>query len=86
MNAGRQAGNGEHGDIVLLAEIDCGFHGFLCGGPVCEQRIHSLKSEELSGGAGGFQQPVRVDAELIARLQFQNRFGVVGVADQPQGQ
>ena len=85
MNSGRQAGNGEHGDIVLLAKIDCGFHGFLCGGSVSEQLIHPLKAKEFSGGAGCLQQSICVYAELIAGLQFQDRFGVIGVTNQPQG-
>ena len=72
-----QPGEGEDGDVVVLAEEDCGFGGLLCIWPSSDQRSQTLEAEEFAGCVARFQQSVGIKSEPVAYGEAQEDFLVL---------
>ena len=74
LNAWGQAGEGNHRDVVVLPEGDCGFGGLLCIWPSSDQRSQTLEAEEFAGCVARFQQSVGIKSEPVAMARRRKIF------------
>ena len=63
---GRQAGQREHSDIVVLAKTHGRFGGLRCVGARSEQGLQALETVNLARGIASFQKAVGVKGQVIS--------------------
>ena len=65
-DAGGEAGDGEDGDVVLLAEGEGGVDGLAGVGAVGDEVGETVEAEEIAFGGAGFEEAVCIEGEAVA--------------------
>ena len=81
-NSGGSKTDGEHGDIVLLAEGLCGGSD-LCGGTAAD-RAGTFEPEELASRVARFENAIGEESETVLGLKVEDGLGVLCATGDPE--
>ena len=73
----RSEREGKYGDVVVLAELLCGF-GYGAGG-LGADGLGSVEAEEFATFVSGFYDSVRYEGEAVVWIELKCSFGVADV-------
>src|SRR5580692_10746376 len=63
-----EAGQREHGDVVILAEIDCRLRGLRGAGMRREKPFQTREAVEFTCLVASFEKSIRVEGEVVSHL------------------
>jgi len=84
-DASGEAGDGEDGDVVFLAEGDGSFAGLPRVGFGRDELLQAIEAEDLAGGAAGFEEAVGVEGETVSDFELDGDLVVAGRGNESEG-